>query len=230
MAEPYYDDGRVTIYHGDCRDILPALAPIDVLVTDPPYGVTDHEWDRIVPAGEWMAAAPACVAFAAEPFATALILSAPLEFRYDLVWVKNTASNTLNAARQPLRQHERVLVFGRADYRPTKVARSAAEMARLNQQQRERYALKYPGTVLTFPAVNCRNGERTLHPSQKPVELLRWLIEAYAPPDAVLADPFCGSGTTLRAAKDLGRRAIGIETREDYCEATVRRLAQEVLA
>jgi DNA modification methylase len=221
----YYDEDGITIYHGDCREILPHITA-DVMVTDPPYGVTDHAWDKVVPAVTWMSAATTCVSFASEPFATDLIVTAPLAFRYDFVWVKNTASNTLNAARQPLRQHERVLVFGRADYYPQLVRRTEKEIARLNSVQRQRGALKYPGSVLTFPAVNCRSGDRTQHPSQKPERLMRWLVASYTATDQVVLDPFTGSGSTLVAAKNLGRRAIGIEIDERYCEVAVQRLAQ----
>lgn len=226
LPRPYYQDGSVTIYHGDCRD---ASWPVDaLLVTDPPYGVTDHEWDVVVPAKDWMRCS-AAVVFAAEPFATALIMAATLPLAYDLVWVKNTTSNQMNAARQPLRDHERVLLFGRPTYRPMKVVRTADEMARLNVEQREKYPEKFAGSVLRFDAVNNRHGDRTAHPSQKPVELMRWLIEAYSAPDDLIVDPFMGSGTTLRAAKDLGRRALGVEREERFCEIAVGRMGQDVL-
>lgn len=225
LPAPYYSEGGITIYHGDCREILPLLQT-GLIVTDPPYGVTDHGWDVVVPAAEWMNSG-ACIAFASEPYATELITSSPLRFRYDLVWVKNTASNHMNAARMPLRDHERVLVFGDPEYSPIMVPRSPGELSRLNTEQRRRYPMKFPGTVLDFAAVNNRDGGRTEHPSQKPVELMRWLVASYA--STGLIDPFMGSGTTLRAAKDLGRRAIGIELEERYCEIAATRLGQEVL-
>jgi len=223
--KPYYEHKGITIYHGDCRDILPGL-PADVIVTDPPYGVTCHDWDRIVHASEWMVC-PCAISTATEPYATELINSSPLPFKFDLVWIKTITSNAVNAKRMPMRRHERVLVFGKYEWNPAKRKRTPEEMSRLNKTQRKTMEFATPDSVLDFDSVNCRSGERTKHPSQKPVELMRWLISSLS--FGLVLDPFMGSGTTLRAAKDLGRQAIGIEIEEKYCEIAAKRLSQEVL-
>jgi site-specific DNA-methyltransferase (adenine-specific) len=223
-VKPYYEQDGITIYHGDCRG-----RPIDtraVVITDPPYGVTDHGWDVVVPAHEWMHGA-ACVATATEPYATHLINTAPLRFRYDLVWEKNTASNAFNAKDMPMRMHERVLIFGVPHYTPLKRQRTPVEMSRLNAGQRKRYPDAHPSSVLRFEAINNRNTLR-VHPSQKPVELMDWLVRSFTA-DNLIVDPFMGSGTTLVAAYRAGRRAIGIEIEERYCEIAAKRLAQAVL-
>lgn len=227
--KPYYEDSHVRIYHGDCRDVLPLFVPETIaFVTDPPYGVTGHAWDVPVASHEWMHWGAGAVVTATEPYATELITRSPLAFRYDMVWIKNTASNALNAHAMPLRSHERVLVFGDLPYTPVKRPRSRDELSRLNRSQRDMYPCANPTTVLDFEAVNNRSGERTEHPSQKPVALFRWLIQSFATA-MVVCDPFMGSGTTLRAALDLGHPAIGIEREERYCEIAAKRLAQGAL-
>jgi site-specific DNA-methyltransferase (adenine-specific) len=225
-ARSYYQDALVTLYLGDCRELIPLLDwSTHSLVTDPPYGVTDHEWDEVVPAAEWMRTKCAVVT-ASEPYATQLINSAPLKFGFDCVWVKNCVSNAMNAARMPMRRHERVLVFGDYEWTPQKRRRSAEEMARLNQKQRETMQWATPDTVLEYDSVNCRHGERTEHPSQKPVPLMEYLIKSFT--SGIVCDPFAGSGSTLVAAKCAGRQIIGIERNEKFCELAARRCSQEM--
>jgi predicted RNA methylase len=213
----------VTIIHGDCRDVLPVEC--DAVVTDPPYGVTDHEWDTVVPAAAWMRAA-CCVATASEPFATVLIGQAPIPFRFDCVWVKNCCSNPMNAKRMPLRRHERVLVFGDYAWNPRKRERTADEMKRLNRKQRETMRFSTPDSVLEFDSVNCRSGERTSHPSQKPVELMQYLVETFT--TGTVCDPFMGSGSTGIACIRTGRKFIGIEKDARYFEIARARLENEL--
>jgi site-specific DNA-methyltransferase (adenine-specific) len=142
------------------------------------------------------------------------------------VWVKNCVSNAMNATRMPMRRHERVLVFGDYEWNPQKRKRSAGEMARLNQKQRETMQWATPDTVLEYESVNCRHGERTPHPSQKPVPLMEYLIKSFTA--GVICDPFAGSGSTLVAAKRTGRHVIGFELEERFCELAARRCAQEM--
>ena len=214
----------ITVIRGDCRDVLPVEC--DAVVTDPPYGVTDHEWDKVIPAVEWMRAA-CCVATASEPFATALIGQAPLPFRFDCVWVKNCCSNAMNAKRMPLRRHERVLIFGDYAWNPKKRERTPDEMKRLNKRQRETMRFATPDTVLEFDSVNCRSGERTEHPSQKPVELMRYLVDTFT--TGTVCDPFMGSGTTGLACIRTGRKFIGIEKDARFFETARKRLEAELM-
>jgi DNA modification methylase len=214
----------VTLYCGDCREILPTIGHVDAVVTDPPYGMTNHSWDIVVPAQYWMVAPTVC--FSAEPYATALITTAPLPFKYDLVWAKNTATNLENCNIRPARAHERILIFGQPNYTPQKRRRSELEMRRLNVEQRKKYQFAHPGSVLNFDAINNRNSERTGHPSQKPTELLNWLLKSYSAPDEIILDPFMGSGTTGVAAVETGRQFIGIEKHEPYFDITIRRIEE----
>lgn len=217
--------GPATLYLGDCREIAPNVPGANIVITDPPYGVTDHEWDVPIEPDLWMLA-PGCLSFAAEPFTSELIYAARrLPFRYDLVWAKNTASNAMNAKIRPLREHEQILVFGDMPYFPQKRKRSMGELLRLNAQQRESMEYASPGSVLHFEAVNNRSGNRTSHPSQKPVDLMRWLVKTYSEPSALILDPFMGSGTTGVACILEERRFVGIELNAAYFDLACERIA-----
>ena len=224
LPKPYYENELGRLYHADCLDILPHLEPVMSIVTDPPYGVTDNTWDKVVPALDWMKAG-CCITTATEPFATELIVSAPLPFRFDCVWVKNCCSNTMNSKRMPIRRHERVLIFGKYSWNSKKIERSVTEMKRLNKVQRQTMQFKNQDTVLEFDSVNCRAIERTKHPSQKPIKLIIYLVDTFT--IGTVLDPFLGSGTTAVACERLKRRWIGIEIEEKYCAIAVKRIEAE---
>ena len=208
MITPYYDDGQITIYHGDCREILPLLDKVDLVLTDPPYGIkrdgkklsTSRQstgtkeyksfgWDSERPSGgtfeKVLAAGHDCIIWGGQYFADLL----PAEGGW-LIWDKGQ-----------------------------RLCQADAELAWTTRRAPVRIWLANRGSLHIDGAV---------HPTQKPLSLTRWCLEFF--PDAeTIIDPFMGSGTTIRAAKDLGRRAIGIEQVEEYCEIAVKRLAQEVL-
>ena len=215
--------GKSELWLGDCREILPTLGKIGAVVTDPPYGMTSHDWDIEIDPIAWMVAKSA-ICFSAEPFTQRLIKSATIPFKYDLIWVKNTATNLLNCKIRPARSHEQILVFGTPDYFPQMRKRSKLELARLNAEQRLRMQFANPSSVLFFDAVNNRNSEREDHPSQKPVDLLVWLLRSYTNTADTILDPFMGSGTTGVAAVQMGRRFIGIEREERYFEIACKRI------
>lgn len=209
--KPYYERAGVTIYHGDCAEILPALEPVDLLVCDPPYGMGFRSNHRIVKhrriAGDeafptWLlAAAMAKARRAAYVFCRWDNLSdLPGKPTSVLAWVKNNWSMG-DLKHEHGRQWEAIAFYPLAGHE---------------------FVKRIPDVV---------HADRTgndLHPTQKPVPLLRQLL-ACNRGDTVL-DPFMGSGSTLVAAKDLGRKAVGIEVDEKYCETAARRLGQEVLA
>ncbi len=222
---PYYQDEWVTIYHGDCREVT-AWLDADVLVTDPPYCI---RWERPQTAGAknswhnpgiegdadtsardtvldmWGARRPALV-FGSVRAAW------PAEWRQVLVFRKPeaTASGLFGAFLPWRKDWEPVFVLG-AEWPKTPSRRSAVVATS------ELSAGGYRGYATS-----------TGHPHTKPVDVMRQLIEACPP--GVIVDPFMGSGSTLRAAKDLGRKAIGVELDERYCEIAARRMGQEVLA
>lgn len=203
--KPYYQDSACTIYHGDCREILPQFPKVDLVLTDPPYGILADtgsaatrrsggnksdgkiEWDIAPTKDELLALIELS---SQQMFWGGLHLPLPPTFGY-LVWDK--AIDGLN--------------FGEAEVCWT--------------------SMVFAPRMYRFRAVKVDGGK--LHPTQKPCDLMRWCIGFADNPKTIL-DPFMGSGTTLRAAKDLGRKAIGIEIEERYCEIAAKRLEQEVLA
>ena len=211
---PYYEDDAVTIYHGDCREILPTLGPVDLVLTDPPYGIGEdggdkmrygpgrthfsipkHQrmgWDIERPSRECfgllMAAAPHWIIFGGNYFADLLPPSPGW-----LYWDKRIGGDF-----------------------------SDGELIYTNRNGGLR---SY--SVHSF--LGLRGGKDRQHPTQKPLSLLHWCI-GFFPNAQTILDPFMGSGTTLRAAKDLGRRAIGIEIEERYCEIAAKRMSQTVMA
>jgi len=203
---PYYDDGQMTIYHGDCREVLPSLEPVDLVLTDPPYGISSickggggYGWPnrrgQPVERDIWDSATPN-----AETMAQALCSG-----RDAVIWGGNYFDLPISRGWLIWNKPERN--FSLAE----------AELAWTSKDT----------IIRVFDAH--RSDVDRVHPTQKPISLMRWCLEKF--PDAqTILDPFMGSGTTLRAAKDLGRRAIGIEIEERYCEVAVKRLAQEVFA
>lgn len=208
---------------------------IDLILTDPPYGVTDCDWD-VRPDLDFMwrefnrVLKPngAAVVTATQPFATDLINANMKWFRYDLVWVKSNPVGFLNSHKMPMRQHELVLVFYRRlpTYNP-QMPKSAPRVARVLRDAEERgssvyrktknivYAHEghYPTSILPFPKEGPAKGR---HPTQKPVSLFEYLIKMYSNPGEVVLDPFIGSGTTAVAALRARRKYVGFEKEEKY--------------
>lgn len=184
----------------------------------------------------------AIVLFGSEPFTSALVMSNVEWFKYEWVWEKDRASGFLDAQTRPLKAHESIIVF--ADKEPLYIPQKTDGHARSNSTnknggRREMYRedinnVAYTGTTTRFPRSVQRfntvnSAHKPVHPTQKPVALLEYLILTYTNPGDTVLDFTMGSGTTLLAAKNLGRRAIGIELEERYCEVAVRRLGQEVM-
>lgn len=238
--------GNATLYHGDCFDILPSIACVDAVISDPPYGCTDNQWDAKPLAVErfWhtvkaIAKKDAVFALLANMrFAVELISANHKMFRYDLIWHKNRAVGFLDANKRPLRAHELILIFCRKLplYHPQKtpgkpyftkaqgtVSNYSCRTSRIfaNNPTGERC----PQSVLDF-SVDTPNAS-SFHPTQKPVALMEWLVKTYTNPGDIVLDPFMGSGSTGIACLRNGRRFIGIEREEKYFEVACQRLAAE---
>lgn len=204
---PYYEHGGITIYCGDCRDVLPGLS-FDAVATDPPYGIkacnrSDGGVGSISSGSKYYGRQ-------AWDYDTAdQSLIDGLTNKPCVIWGGNYYDLPPSSCWLVWDKMQRDFTF--AD----------AELAWTNLDKSVR-CYSYSRGQLT--------NEGKVHPTQKPLPLMKWSIEIMRLPDsAVICDPFAGSGTTLRAAKDLGRRAIGIEINERYCEIAAKRLAQEVL-
>lgn len=232
---PYYEADGITIYHGDCREVLPLLEPADLLVTDPPYGVnfrSNRRGERFGliaedddPSG--MASLVAEIirshlkryrhAYVFGPLdLSPLVAEGVVQKPVELIWDKavlGMGNLTIPWASQHEAIQFMVAVKSRANVGKGE-GRLAARMRR--------------GSILRHQRAHAAGVGH--HPTEKPVPLLRELIESSSVLGETVLDPFAGSGSTLVAAKREDRRAIGIEIEERYCEIAVQRLAQGVLA
>ncbi len=199
--KPYYEHDGITIYHGDCREVLPALGRFDALISDPPFGLgkalSGGTWGAKYSGGlSWDQEFPKFLPSIIERCAVAALWGGNYfglpPSRCWLVWQKPDAVKTM----------------------------SPVELAWTNLDSNSRFISH---------TIAATNAERVDHPTQKPLRVMRWTIDQVGDSAETILDPFMGSGTTLRAAKDLGRKAIGIEIEERYCEIAAKRLAQGIL-
>ena len=245
----YYQDDHVTLYHGDAIEILPTLgtASVDLVLTDLPYGMTDCKWDTTLPLNvlwsQWkrtLTPTGAVALTASQPFSSTLVASNPKAFKTEWIWEKNAGSNFGTVTRQPMKEHESVLVFawGKYIYNPQMQERAASGLSRVKSgvvnystkaevygkggltgtASSNRPDLRYPRSIQRF------NRQRGLHPTQKPIDLMAYIIRTYTDQGAIVLDNCAGSGSTLVAATQEGRKSIGVELEEKYCEVIAKRL------
>lgn len=215
----------IKIYKGNCNEI-DIKYKYDYVVSDLPYNTNFAKWDKDVKPNEvFNFNAKGFILFCVQPLTSQLVLSNIKKYKYDIVWRKNTyKSNSFKT--RPGRQHETILIFGDLPYNPQMTKRTEKEMQRLNYEQRKKYAYKNPGSVIDFDAINNRNGSRTGHPAEKPIELMEWLINTYTNECDTILDPYMGSGTTGVACVNLNRNFIGIEMDDNYFEIAKQRIEQ----
>jgi site-specific DNA-methyltransferase (adenine-specific) len=231
---------------GDCLERMGEIqdGSIDLILADLPYGSTKCKWDVIIPfAPLWkhywrvLKCTGAVLLFGTEPFSTEMRQSALGYFRYDLVWHKNLPTGFLNAKRMPLRAHETISVFYRKlpTYNPIKTtghARKQSTRISTTDLYGSSTAVstydsteRYPTSVLAF---NTDKHKRPLHPTQKPVALLEYLIRTYTNADDIVLDNTMGSGSTGVASVASKRRFIGIEKDVSYFTVASERLESDV--
>jgi len=218
---PYYQDKWVTIYHGDCREILPQLEPVGLLLTDPPYGIgldmvcnhgtfekSIHEqllWNEQIP---------------------------PKEI-FDLMYGKSKQQIIwgCNYFGSYIRDVGRIVHDKQLTIEGTALRWSEADIASCSMQKRVTiFRYRWNGNV-QGNTINWANAgpDARVHPTQKPLALMRHCIIKYTKENWTILDPFMGSGTTMRASKELNRYSIGIEIEEKYCEIAAKRCSQEVM-
>ena len=200
--KPYYQDSAVTIYNADNREVLPLLDKFDIVLTDPPYGLNK----KIHDGGTWATAkkydATLDWDFKIEKSDIDKIIKLS---KYQIIWGGNYYTDILPVTRC-------WLVWVKPHF-PTM---SEVDLAWTNFDR--------PAKVYHCPRVN-----PSTHPTEKPLRLMKWVLQNYTEQKNNILDPFMGSGTTLRAAKDLNMKATGIEISEKYCEIAANRMCQEVL-
>ena len=236
----------VNLLLGDCLDLLPTIADdsIDLLLVDLPYGTTACKWDSIIPLDKlWEQYNRVCkedaamVFTAAQPFTTVLAASNIKNLKYEWIWEKPQGTNPMNAKVMPLKSHENILVFYRKKptYNPqmwysTPYSGFKSDTAKIGEvygkaQSKHRDnpdGSRYPKTVLKFKQ------EKGLHPTQKPVALMEYLIETYSTPDDTVLDNTMGSGTTGVACVRCGRNFVGMESDAEYYNLAQERINNAV--
>lgn len=238
--------GDAVVYCGDCLEVLPELAGcnLDMVLTDPPFGCTECDWDEPVDLDAYWPLARAAVKlnaahciFCQMPFAGYLWDSNRKEFRYDLICRKQKASDFLNANRKPLRGHEQIFVFYRRlpTYNPQKTGGKpyrnktqsigqCYKTARLTHTNSS--GDRYPLSIIPFQSdpslVNA--SKPIVHNTQKNVHTVSWLVRTYTNEGEAILDPFMGSSSSGVAAIKTGRRFIGIERDQKWFDVACKRL------
>jgi len=243
---------KYQLYHGDCLDIMPTLeaGSVDAIISDWPYGQTACKWDSVIPLDKlW----PECkrvikpnvviVLFGAEPFSSQLRLSNPGWYKHDWIWKKDKGTNIYNVKIMPLMIHEECLVFSDGKpktynpqmtdgkpYKPRGSHNVGRPEALLLANKPVGYAddfnpsKRYPVSIQEFS--NHLEGDNRLHPTQKPVALLEYLIRTYTNPGDLVLDNTMGSASTGVACLRQGRRFIGIEKDAEYFEIAQKRMKE----
>lgn len=246
----YPEDYINKILCGDCLDLMKGIPDkaVDMILCDLPYGTTECKWDTVIAFeplwNEYSRICKGAIALtASQPFTSALIMSNPSAYKHEWIWIKNRGSNFANTVREPMKEHESVLIFsyGKWKYNRQMQERTGGGLERSkylvehNSQQREGTRqfegrkhheiseLRVPSSWQKF------NVEVGLHPTQKPVSLFEYLIKTYTDEGSVVLDNCIGSGTTAMACIKTKRDFIGIEKEQEYCEIAERRLSQEYL-
>lgn len=244
--KPYYESEYGKLYLGDCLEIMPSLQEkVELVLTDPPYGTTQCKWDSVIPFDKMWGSIASClsnngcvVLFGSEPFSSFMRCSNAENFKYDWVWRKSKATGHLNVKKRPLLKHELVSVFYGGKYFPQglelldkpilskgnrgkKGEGSSGECYGLANKDALRKETGYPLSVIDFKVE-----QKPIHPTQKPVALMEYLIRTYTNFGDTVLDFTIGSGTTAVAAINAGRKFIGIEKEEKYCEIAKQRIIE----
>ena len=236
----------IQLFNGDCLKIMSTLPPksIDMVLCDLPYQMTANRWDVMIPFDElWKRYDRVCsdnaviALFGSQPFSSLMVANNLKMFRHEWIWIKNRGSNFANTAREPMKEHEHILIFskGKWTYNKQMQKRSAngAERAKYNVkfesksdnyrefEPREKNDIGLLRVPSSWQKFNVENG---LHPTQKPVGLCEYLIRTYTNEGDIVMDNCMGSGTTGIACINTNRNFVGIELDEKYFEAAKNRI------
>ncbi len=237
----------IRLMQGDCLERMQEIesGSVDMVLADPPYGTTQCKWDSVIPLEPMWTQLKriikpngAIVMTASQPFTTTLISSNIKMFKYDWVWEKPKGTGHLNAKKQPMRNKEDILLFysKQCTYNPqmttgspyrdkagkdhTKRTSMSENYGAYTNKREDNKGFRYPKQIQRFPVVE----RGTLHPTQKPVELMEYMIKTYTNEGDAVLDFAMGSGTTGVACKNLNRDFIGIELDETYFKVAEERI------
>ncbi|EQA61405.1 DNA-methyltransferase [Leptospira alexanderi] len=240
---------NVKLYHGDCFKIFPKILnkSVQLILTDLPYGITNCEWDKVLDLSSlWkeyervLKENGAVVLTANHPFTTKLINSNPKWFRYELIWYKTKASGFLLAKKMPIKSHENILVFYKRSpiFNPQKYTidpkfqkkgksnmKQYSNVFNLSGPKHVEYQYldigeRFADSVLCFPSEMAKG----MHPTQKPLRLMRFLIKSFSNPGDLVLDNCMGSGTTGVACIETERGFIGVEKEKKFYELAKKRI------
>ncbi|EKN3733730.1 site-specific DNA-methyltransferase [Yersinia enterocolitica] len=235
----------INLMHGDCLELMKEIpdASVDMVLCDLPYGTTQNKWDSVIDlVSLWeqykRISRGAIVLNSAQPFTSVLACSNLAQFKYAWVWQKSRPTGHMNAKKQPMREHEEICVFyGRQPTynpqfttgKPNHVSKSAKPRVKSHSENygaqyeivEEVTVRKYPKTILSFTVVSPTD---ILHPTQKPVKLMEYLIRTYTNEGMTVLDNCMGSGTTGVACVNTGRKFIGIELDKNYFDIARKRI------
>lgn len=251
MSVKDYKDDNVHLMFGDCLERMKEIpsGSVDLILTDPPYGTTQNKWDSVIPFEPmWeqlkrvIKPNGAIMLFGSEPFSSKLRCSNLEMFKYDWIWNKTYGTNFQLANKQPMKAHEVISVFYSKlpNYFPIKTKRDVIiDTSKWKQDKRNKdhnnfnsknivkkvYDEKFPISVLEYnPAIGECNNTKKLHPTQKPVALLEYLIKTYTQEGETVLDFTIGSGSTGVACKNTNRKFIGVEMDEKYFDVAKNRI------
>lgn len=233
------------LIEGDClteMDSDSSIEPcsVDMVLCDLPYGITQNKWDSVIPLRElWgryfrVCTGPAAIVLtASQPFASALVMSCVDSFKYEWIWVKTRITGVLNAKRMPVRKHEQVLVFCRGLHlynaqglvRKGTITKQGGNSDNYGDRSSTDYIQEFtnwPRDVLEIPS------EGRLHPTQKPVALMEYMIKTYTHEGMTVLDNCMGSGTTGVACANLNRKFIGIEKDPEMFQIAKKRIMEAI--
>ncbi|MGL5189715.1 MAG: DNA-methyltransferase [Cetobacterium sp.] len=244
------EDGSIRLFNGDCLDVMGLLIEngikVDVIITDPPYGITKNKWDSPIKLDiMWnvlyklrKSHSTPIILFCAQPFTSNLIASNLQDFKYLKYWQKDRPSGFLNAKNQPLRDIEEIAVFYKKQctYNPQmwegkpshSIGSVKGELECKNNNNYGNFARveregsqKYPRQLMKF-----NRPHPPIHPTQKPIELMEYLVKTYTNEGDTVLDFTMGSGTTGLACKNLNRKFIGIELDDKYFDIAISRIEE----
>jgi site-specific DNA-methyltransferase (adenine-specific) len=235
----------IQLFKGDCLEVMKDIksGSVDAIITDPPYGTTACKWDSVIDfdlmweqLNRIIKPNGAIVLFGSEPFSSALRMSNIKNYKYDIIWEKSISSNFALSKKQPQKKHENISIFykNQPTFNPqmetgkpyldlrtsARSGISVGDKKNLDRKPINNKGERYPKSVQFFNNPNNKN----VHPTQKPVALMEYLIKTYTNENETVLDFTMGSGSTGVAAKQLNRNFIGIEMDEKYFDIAKNRI------
>jgi len=234
----------INLIHGDCLIEMQGIesGSVDVVICDPPYGTTACKWDSVIPfdlmweqLNRIIKPNGAIVLFGSEPFSSALRMSNIKNYKYDWIWNKKKGGNIFNLKHSPYKTHEIISVFNSHSYYPQMTKRDKIKRSKNygtgeafggngeKESKLYEYKERYPISIQEFSNASQKG---KVHPTQKPVALMEYLIKTYTNENETVLDFTMGSGSTMIACQNTDRNGIGIELDDNYFEIAKKRVGQ----